>query len=112
MNAGIFFEWLKSFDSYLGETGNRKALMLVDNASCHGTLENLLNFLSIELIFSPPKTISKLHPIDFGVINALKSHYRHKQRSAALNFSRKIQNQFMVLTSLRLLNGLKKFGET
>ena len=100
MNTGIFSEWLKAFDSYIGGTRNRKALLIIDNASCHGTSENLPNFLNIEIMFLPPKTTSQLQLLDSGIIAALKSHYRRRQINMSLDRSEKNPNQFMILTSL------------
>ena len=51
MNTVILFESLKAFDFYIGGTRNRNALLLIYNASCHGTFENLPNLLNIEAIF-------------------------------------------------------------
>ena len=86
-NSGIFLEWLKEFDSYIGNTRNRKALLIIDNASCHGTKENLPDFSNIEIIFLPPKTTLKLQPLDCGTIAAVKSHYRRRQVNLALDNS-------------------------
>ena len=35
INALIFFEWLEAFDSSVGEMGDLKSLLLIDNAACH-----------------------------------------------------------------------------
>ena len=51
MNTGIFFEWLKAFDLYIQGSRNRKALLLIHNASCRDKMENLPSFLNIEVIF-------------------------------------------------------------
>ena len=91
MNTGIFFEWFKSFDSHIGGERNRKPLLLISNASCHGILENLPNFLRIEFIFLPARTTSKLQSLDSGIIVALKSYYRCKKIGSALDYSRKFE---------------------
>ena len=43
------------------------------NSSCHGTEGNLLDLLSIEFIFLPPKTTFKLQPLDSEIIAALEA---------------------------------------
>ena len=51
MNTSIFVEWPKEFDLCIGETRNRKTLLIIDNASCHGTEDNLPDLLNTEIIF-------------------------------------------------------------
>ena len=112
MNTGIFFEWLKAFDSYIGETRNRKALLIIDNASCHGTSENLPNFLNIEIMFLPPKTTSQLQPLDSGIIAALKSHYRRRQISMALDRSEKESKSIYDIDQLTAMKWMKENWES
>ena len=39
MNTYLFREWLQNFDSYIGQTANRRAVLLLDNASCHRQIQ-------------------------------------------------------------------------
>ena len=41
MNRNLFFEWILSLDSYIGQTDWRKIALVIGNASCHGTSETL-----------------------------------------------------------------------
>ncbi|XP_053391040.1 tigger transposable element-derived protein 4-like [Mercenaria mercenaria] len=70
----IFEDWLRKIDREMKRRGRRIA-MVVDNAPCHPKLQNLSN---IELIFLPPNTTSKTQPMDQGMIQKLKVHYRKR----------------------------------
>ena len=41
MDFSIFRDWHLRFNSYIAETEGRKVALLLDNASCHGTIDNL-----------------------------------------------------------------------
>ena len=53
---------------------DRKITLVVDNCTGHPIVDGVK---AIELIFLPPNTTSKTHPIDQGVIRNLKTFYRH-----------------------------------
>ncbi|XP_002164454.3 tigger transposable element-derived protein 4-like [Hydra vulgaris] len=74
MTGDLFTEWVMKLNSFFC-TQDRKVALLVDKCSAHPPIEGLSN---INLIFSPPKTTFVLQPMDQGVIQSLKAHYRHK----------------------------------
>lgn len=76
----IFTEWFhEMFIPFLeeytkAENLNCKALLLLDNASCHPqTLYEIDSRVSI--LFMPPNTTSIAQPLDQGIIAAFKAHY-------------------------------------
>ncbi|XP_041469439.1 tigger transposable element-derived protein 4-like [Lytechinus variegatus] len=78
MNSGLFDSWLRKLDKMGWQS--RKIAMVVDNCPAHPivTLENT------ELVFLPPNTTSMTQPMDGGVIQNLKLHYRHILESRRL----------------------------
>ena len=53
----------------------RKIAMIIDNCPAHSKVNGLQ---AIELVFLPPNTTSKTQPMDQGVIQSLKCHYRKR----------------------------------
>ena len=71
MDSILFEEWVREVDRRFAKEGG-KIILLIDNRSAHPSINNLV---SIELIFLPPNTTSKLLPMDQGVIWSLKANY-------------------------------------
>lgn len=72
MTSEIFIGELTAWDKELMKK-NRKILLVVDNCASHPKIQNLKN---IKLEFLPPNTTSVLQPMDQGIINSLKFHFR------------------------------------
>ena len=80
-----FFKLLPRLDSYIGQNDGRKIAFLIDNASCHGTIEALSVLQHIQVIYLPRKTGSKIQPLDAGIISCIKQYYQKQQRERALS---------------------------
>lgn len=75
MSGEIFAEWLKKMDLSM-KRQNRKILLFVDQCTAHPQETGFLQ--NIRIIFFPPNCISRLQPLDLGIIKNLKDHYRAK----------------------------------
>lgn len=64
---------------------NIKAILLLDNAPAHPCVEDLVGLDGrIKVMYLPPNTTSIMQPMDQGVIEACKRHYRFKYQSECL----------------------------
>lgn len=60
-------------------------MLLIDNCSAHGSVDSLPPVENVDVVFLPPKTTSKLQPLDAGIIAALKIRYRQLQYDHAID---------------------------
>jgi len=73
MTSNLFTQWSKKLDRRFKREDKTVALVL-DNCPAHpGQVPGLTN---ITLFFLPPNTTSKTQPLDLGIIQNLKMHYR------------------------------------
>ncbi|XP_049313177.1 tigger transposable element-derived protein 4-like [Bactrocera dorsalis] len=76
MTSEIYDKWLKSLDKVF-VAQNRKILLFVDNCPAHP--KNVqANLKNIKLQYFPPNLTSVLQPMDQGIIQNLKQHYRKR----------------------------------
>ena len=74
MKRDILESVLSKLNRRLSAKG-RKIALLMDNAGCHP--KDLKDrFSNIRIIFLPPNTTSMLQPLDLGIIQNFKVHYR------------------------------------
>lgn len=85
MTSEIFFGWLERFDAFIGITAGRKALLLLDNASCHGRIDHLPLLHNVKVFFLPKCTTSILQPLDLGIIGSVKKRYQLKMSQRAVD---------------------------
>ena len=102
MNSILFEEWIREMDDKF-TSEEKKVALIIDNCPAHPLIDNLK---SIELIFLPPNTTSKLQPMDQGVIRSLKAYYRSLAlgRLVAAVDKGKPLPQFSILDAMKMLN--------
>ncbi|XP_028968989.1 tigger transposable element-derived protein 4-like, partial [Galendromus occidentalis] len=71
MTTSIFESWLSKFNAHM-ERQNRRVLLMLDNAPCHGRR----SLSHVGLLFLPPNVTSELQPLDQGIIQAFKLQHR------------------------------------
>ena len=81
MDRAIWSEFLKSFNRKMGME-RREVLLFVDNCSAHKTDIQLKN---ITIKFLPANTTSVIQPMDQGVIQSFKNHYRRRLVQTVIN---------------------------
>lgn len=90
MSSDIFKEWF--FNEFVPQTEKflkannlpRKALLLLDNATCHPN-EDELQDQDIKAMFLPPNVTSLCQPMDQGTLETLKRNYRRNLLSSLIN---------------------------
>lgn len=76
MTGELFQKWIIKEDQKFMRQG-RKVLFFLDNCQAHPPMVQIY-LKAIKLKFFPPNTTSILQPMDQGVIQNLKVHYRHR----------------------------------
>jgi len=67
----IMEEWLTAFNGRM-KMQNRHVLLFLDNPTCHPHVK----FSNVQLAWFPPNTTSVSQPMDQGIIQNVKTHYR------------------------------------
>ena len=78
MTSTIMEEWLRWFDSRMA---GRKVVLLMDNFSAHTAALQIINSTPLKLqntlvIWLPPNSTSRYQPLDQGIIQAWKAHWK------------------------------------
>ena len=80
MDTSIFSEWLKDFDRRM-QHQKRNILLFIDNAPGHPKDTKTTN---IKVVYLPKNTTSELQPLDQGIIQNFKQHYRKRLLRAVI----------------------------
>ena len=74
MNSKVMKSILQRLDRRMNQK-NRKIILFLDNATCHPETAQA-GLKNIKLVFLPKNTISRLQPLDAGIIRNFKHKYR------------------------------------
>lgn len=105
MTSEVFQSWIGQLDRRF-QKENRQILLLLDNFSGHRVPENFLK--NIRLEFFAPNLTSHVQPLDAGIINAFKAHYKKRflnrayRRSECTNTPLSQIYKIDILTAMRL----------
>ena len=102
MDSVFFEEWIREMDTKFTKE-KKKVALIIDNCPAHTTIDNLK---SIELVFLPPNTTSKLQPMDQGVVRSLKAYYKslELQRLVVAIDKGKDLPVFSILDAMKMLD--------
>ena len=109
MTSELFSFWLKDLNKKM-MMEKRKILLLVDNAACHNSgLE--LELSNVEVVFLPKNTTSIMQPLDMGIIQATKAHYKSNMSREVIKELDKCETATALELSKRLtlLKGIEFF---
>lgn len=87
ITRNLFFDWPIRFDTYISQTPQRRVILLIENASCHGQEENLSALNAVWVVFLPTNTSSRLQPVDDSVIDSIKRRFRRQKNSRAVDLA-------------------------
>ena len=108
MTGGILDAVLKKINRGL-RTQNRFIALLMDNAGCHPP-EIKEKYSNIKVVFLPPNTTSILQPLDLGIIQNFKLHYRQLFLQYVLakieeyNTASELANSVNILKAIQLVS--------
>lgn len=109
MTSSLMNDWLVDLNEKMRQQ-KRKIIMFLDNAACHPHL----TLSNIKLCFFPPNSTSITQPMDQGVIQNLKLHYRrHVLKSLVQNMSQSrsvsdLAKQISILDAVRWIASVVK----
>lgn len=99
MTASLYEEWLRELDRHF-VSKKRKILLLVDNCTAHVKVTCLK---AIRQEFLPPNVTAILQPMDQGVIQSFKKHYRRMLlKRVILNLENDLEYKVTLLSAIHL----------
>lgn len=85
---------------------SRSIILFMDNAGCHP--EDVVDkYSNVKVIFLPPNTTSVLQPLDLGIIQNFKVHYRKLLLCHVLSKIEECNTASEVVQSVNILNAVR-----
>ena len=88
------------------QVSKRSILLLLDNAGCHPA-DMKGRFSNTKIIFLPPNTTSMLQPLDLGIIQNFKVHYRKLFLGFILTKIDECSNASEIVKSVTILHSIR-----
>ena len=77
MTGDLFDEWIYWFDAEFSRSNSsRKVLVFMENVSMHTAALKAIELLHTKAIMLPKNSTSHSQPLDAGIIQNIKMHYR------------------------------------
>ncbi|KAI5626056.1 hypothetical protein C0J50_14328 [Silurus asotus] len=90
ITGDLFSAWVKKWDRKF-QAEKRKVALIVDNCRAYPDIPGLK---AITIFYPPPNTTGKLQPVDQGIIQVLKVHYRKMLMRQYLLHDKKKKTQY------------------
>lgn len=108
MTTTIFREWVIMINKQMKQK-NRNILLIIDNCPAH---PNDLSFSNVKVQFLPPNTTSHLQPLDQGIIQAFKLHYRKFLLKAVISRCEECKSANEIAMSVNVLDAIMWINES
>ena len=108
MTTNIFSEWLHLINKQMKQK-NRTILLMVDNCLAHS--QDLL-FLNLKVLFLPANTSSCLQPLDQGIIQSSKLHYKKFSLQAVIARSDGCKSANEIASCINILDSIMWIKES
>lgn len=107
MTGEILDQVVVKLNSKLKST-SRSVLLFMDSAGCH---PQDLQYSNIKILFLPANTTSKLQPLDLGIIQCFKIHYKKNFLRYVLAKVEKFSTASEFIKTLTILNAVRWVAE-
>ena len=102
MNTELFMEFMDIINEEM-KRKNREILLIMDNCGPHRDVE----LSHVKVLFLPPNTTSKLQPLDLGIIQAFKMHYRKQVLSHLIAKAESVTTAREFTESVTILDAIR-----
>ena len=102
MTKLIMNEWLINLNNKM-QRQKRNILLFMDNAKCH-PIEN--TYSNIKVVFLPANTTAFTQPLDLGIIQAFKLHYRKRMMRKLVSMMSKVTSVSDLTKRINVLDAI------